>query len=128
MSGCGGDRDASSGREENLGRPCSRSIAGHDQVSEILRVDLSIRADRDGVIGGAEREIQEETLCQDAPLRDRVEVPIFAVRIDDSVRVDRDVVDAELESVGVVRDAGDRIVRVADTALRVWCSAIAIRE
>ena len=94
-------------------------MPGHDQVSEILRVDLSIRADRDGCIGGAEREIQEETLCQDASLRDRVEVPIFAVRIDDSVRVDRDVVDAELESVGVVRHAGDRIVRVANAALRV---------
>src|SRR5436853_1240903 len=93
-------------------------------MSGVLRVKPSIWSDRERGVRGSKREIQEvdaARVAEDAgvSLRDDIEVSFFAVGVDIAVRIHGGHVDAPLESVGVIGDAGQRAVWVAMTALRI---------
>src|SRR5260370_7050800 len=85
----------------------------------VLRVNLSICANRNGSVGGTERELLEDLLLEGAPLVDCEKVAILAIAVDDAVCVDGRSVDTPLERVGMIGDAGDGPIRFAAAAQRV---------
>src|SRR5207248_6653064 len=88
-------------------------------MTRVLRVDLAVAADRGRRVGRADGELLEDVLLLRAALIDRVEVAVLAVRIDDARCIDHEGVDAPLEALRMVADAGDVAVRVARAALGI---------
>src|SRR5216684_6252606 len=88
-------------------------------MSGVLRVDPSVRTDRDGCVARADGELEKDLLLNDPALSDGVEVAVFAVRVDRPTVVDRRRVHAPLETVRLVIDAGHLPVRSAAAGLRV---------
>ena len=58
----------------------------------------------------------KDLLLQRAALVNRKQVSVFTVRINNAVGVNRRAVDTPFESVGMIRDAGDRPVGVSCAA------------
>src|SRR5258708_18673105 len=94
-------------------------VAYDEQVAGVLRVDLAVPTQRGWSVGRAEGQLLEEFLPQRSPLVDGVEVAVFTVCVHDAIGVNHRRVDAPLERVGVVGDAGDGSVRIPGAALRV---------
>src|SRR5919204_4178178 len=84
-------------RAASSGRPLPLSVSDDEEIAVVLGVDLPVAGERQRCVRGAERESQEDVLLQCSALIDRVEVAVFAVRVNDAVRVDRGRVDAPLE-------------------------------
>src|SRR3989442_1961158 len=82
--------------------PRDHSVADDEEVSEVLRIDLSIVAEGERRVGRSECEAQELALLQGAIGIDRVEVAVLAIRVHDAVGVNRRRVDAPLETAGVI--------------------------
>src|SRR3989449_5442870 len=82
--------------------PRDHSVADDEEVSEVLRIDLSIVAEGERRVGRSECEAQELALLQGAIGIDRVEVAVLAIRVHDAVRVNRRRIDAPLETPGVI--------------------------
>src|SRR5258706_10673123 len=95
------------------------SVTGDEEVAGVLRVDLAVAADRRRGVGRAEGELLEDLLLQRAALVESEQVSVFAVRKDDAVTVDDEGVDAPLEAVRVIADAGDVAELVAGAGQRV---------
>ena len=128
-----GSTSLSTGRDEPRSRCGLRSRhntrASDDEDSpEVLRVDPAGGVDRKRGVGRPNRPIQEDFLLQRPVPADGVEEAIFAVGVDDARGVDRRLVDAPLEAVGMIRDTGDRAVRVPLTAQGVGVGETPIRE
>src|SRR4051812_36164783 len=98
--------------------PRSRSADG-EQVSCVLRVEPSVRTDRDRGVRRAEGQLQEDLVLEDAALRDRVEIAVLAVCVDRSAVIDGGGVHAPFEAVRLLVDAGHVTVRTAAACLRV---------
>src|SRR5262249_49422972 len=94
-------------------------FADDEQMACILRVDLSLTAKRGRRVSGAQRQMLKDFLLEGTALADRVEVAVFTVGVDHSVRIDQSSVDTPLEAIRVIRDAGYRAVRISRAALRV---------
>src|SRR5258708_4242690 len=88
-------------------------------MSGVLRVEPSVRANRDGCVARADGELEEDLLLNNSALSDGVEVAVFAVRVDRSTYIDRRRVHAPLETVRLVIDACHLPVRSAAAGLRV---------
>src|SRR5436853_3337514 len=73
-------------------------VADREQMAGVLRVDLAIRAERGRRVGRAQRQLLEDFLAQSASVIDGKQVAIFAVGIDQALRINRKLVDAPLEA------------------------------
>src|SRR3989442_12545393 len=80
--------------------PRDHSVADDEEVSEVLRIDLSIVAEGERRVGRSECEAQELALLQGAIGIDRVEVAVLAIRVHDAVRANRSRIDAPPETPG----------------------------
>src|SRR5260370_585896 len=94
-------------------------FADDEQPAVVLRVDPPFGIHRGRRIGGADGELLEDALQEDAALPNGIEVAVFAVGIDHAISVHDSGVHAPLEAVGMVRLATQRAVRVPGAALRV---------
>src|SRR2546425_3683040 len=111
-----GLRSASADRRLNRTLPL---FADHKQMAGVLRVNFSVAAQRRRRVGRAQRQLLEDLLLQTSALADRKQVAVLAVGVYYSVRVNRRSIDAPLEAIGVVRDAGYSAVRISRAAQRV---------
>src|SRR2546425_7548848 len=111
-----GLRSASADRRLNRTLPL---FADHKQMAGVLRVNFSVAAQRRRRVGRAQRQLLEDLLLQTSALADRVQVAVLAVGVYYSVRVNRRSIDAPLEAIRVVRNAGYRAVRISRAAQRV---------
>src|SRR5437867_3323128 len=94
-------------------------VSCDEHPSVVLRVDLSVRADREWRVGSADRQVREYLVDEIAIAIDDVQVAVFAVREDGSVNVNRRRVHTPLESMRVVSSARQRAVGVSLTTVRV---------
>lgn len=70
-------------------------------------------------IPSTKRESQKDALIEFAPLRDRVQISVLAVCVDDASRTDGHCVRAPFEPVGMIRNAAYGCVGELHAALRV---------
>src|SRR5712691_3839013 len=94
-------------------------VADDEHPAVVLGVDLPVGPDRQGGVGRPDGELGQDLVHQDAVAVDLVEVAVLAVREYGADAVHGGRVDAPLEPEGMVRDARDRPVAVARTAVRV---------
>src|SRR5580704_15415542 len=95
------------------------SLSNNKQVSVVLGIDFSVPAKRSRSVGCADGELLEDFLLQDSALTDCVQVAVFAVGVHRSVPIHYWSVDAPLEAMGMIGDAGQRTIRVSCTALGI---------
>ena len=96
---------------------CQGSTATHNkEVAIILRVYLSVPAERGRSVGRADCQLLEDLFLQRAIRVDRVHITVFAIRVDDPVRIYCRSVYAPLESSRLVTDACYRSVCLASAA------------
>src|ERR1051326_121974 len=107
------------GKASTNSASASSLVPCHEEMSGVLRIDAAGVVDRRRRVRGAESELLEEALLQRAALVDRVEIAVFAVRVDHAVRVDDEGIHAPLESFRVIAHARHVAVRVARAAQRV---------
>src|SRR5258707_15760826 len=88
-------------------------------MSGVLRVQPAVGTDRDRRIAGAESQLQEVCVLEEAALGDRVKIAVLAVRVDRAGDVDGRRVDAPFEAVRLLVDAEDVAVRTAAGRRRI---------
>src|SRR3989442_847228 len=94
-------------------------FADHKQMAGVLRVNFPVAAQRCRRVSRAQLQLLEDLLLQGPTLVDREQVTVLAVSVYHSVRVNRRSIDAPLEAIVVVRNAGYRAVRISLAAQRV---------
>ena len=88
-------------------------------MAVIFGVDQAGSAHRERRVGGADREVQEDALPFGAVRIDRIQIPVFAVRVDDAIAVHCRRIDAPLEAVRMGCRAGQGSIRIAAAALSI---------
>src|SRR3989442_15399754 len=88
-------------------------VSYHVKVTIILRIELSVSANRRGRVSCADGQLLEDLLLQGPVGIDGKKIAILAVGIGDAVFVNRGCVDAPFKAVWVITYAGNAIVRVA---------------
>src|SRR5262245_18042495 len=82
-------------------------------MAVILRVNLSIAANRRRRVGGADSQLLEDLLSQGSIGVDREEISVFAVRVGDPIAVDGRGVYAPFETRRMIADTRHAVIRIA---------------
>jgi len=80
----------------------------------VLGVDSSFAVQRSGSVGRSNGELLEDALEHDATLSNSIEISIFAIGIDHAIGIHHGSVHAPLKTIGMVGNAGNGPIRVAD--------------
>ena len=88
-------------------------------MTEVLGVDLSIRADRHRGISRADGQLEKPLLLQRSALVDRKDIAILAIGIYNAVGIYAESIHTPFETVGMIVHACDRAVRLPSATQRV---------
>ena len=102
-------------------------VADHEEVAAVLRQDPAVVGEGDRRVGGAEGDIEEEVIAQRAIRVNDVNAAVLAVDVDVVLAVDRRGVDAPLETMRVIGDAGHVTLGITDAALGVGVLKVPLR-